>query len=612
MGIPRNSIQNKATNVTAEQHKVSRSKRGEVLGSRGGFRGCTVWFTGLSGAGKTTISFALEEYLVARGIPAYGLDGDNVRTGLNKNLGFAQEDREENIRRVAEVGKLFADSGVVALCSFVSPYNKDRDLARELHRAVGLPFFEIHVATTLEQCEKRDVKGLYKKARAGIIKGFTGIDQPYEIPTNPEVTINTEGRTVDECVQQIVEVLQTNNILPRSAVEKVIDLTVPEEQLSEAIVEAESLPKVEISKLDMQWLQVLGEGWATPLTGFMREREYLQCQHFNCLLDDGVTNQSVPIVLPLSTEDKERLSGQDKICLTYQGKAKAIIRDPEFYQHRKEERCSRQFGMYNEGHPYIAMINASGDWLVGGDVEVLGRITWGDGLDQYRLTPSELKAKFRQMNADAVFAFQLRNPIHNGHALLMTDCKRQLVDRGFRKPVLLLHPLGGWTKDDDVPLSVRMEQHQAIMEEGVLDPESTVLAIFPSPMMYAGPTEVQWHAKARMATGANFYIVGRDPAGMPHPDPPKRDIYEATHGGKVLGMAPGLTQLEIIPFKVAAYDTKAKAMAFFDPHRKEDFDFISGTRMRGLAKSGEMPPEGFMAKKAWTILSNYYQSLGKS
>ena len=100
-----------------------------------------------------------------------------------------------------------------------------------------------------------------------------------------------------------------------------------------------------------------------------------------------------------------------------------------------------------------------------------------------------------------------------------------------------------------------------------------------------------------MSAGANFYIVGRDPAGMPHPDPPKRDIYEATHGGKVLSMAPGLSQLEIIPFKVAAYDTKNKAMAFFDPHRKEDFDFISGTRMRTLARSGEMPPDGFMAPK---------------
>jgi len=597
----------KATNVFAQDHKVTRARRGEVLGS--GFRGCTIWFTGLSGAGKTTISFALEEYLVSRGIPSYGLDGDNIRTGLNKNLGFAPEDREENIRRVAEVGKLFADSGVVALCSFVSPFKKDRDLARQLHKQAGLPFYEIYVATSLEECEKRDVKGLYKKARAGLIKGFTGIDQVYEEPDNPELVLRTEGRPVSDCVQEIIEILQSQQIVPRSVVEKVTDLTVPEEELEAATAEAESLPSVEINKLDLEWVQVLGEGWATPLTGFMREREFLQCQHFNCLLDNGLTNQSIPVVLPISTADKEKLSSCEKFALRYQGKVKAVITNPEFYEHRKEERCARQFGLYNDKHPYIRMINESGDWLVGGEVSVLGRVTWNDGLDQYRLTPGELREKFRSMGADAVFAFQLRNPIHNGHALLMKECKQQLVSRGYSNPVLLLHPLGGWTKDDDVPLSVRMEQHKAIMDDGVLDPESTVLAIFPSPMMYAGPTEVQWHAKARMSAGASFYIVGRDPAGMPHPDPPKRDIYEATHGGKVLSMAPGLAQLEIIPFKVAAYDTKNKKMAFFDPHRKEDFDFISGTRMRGLAKSGELPPDGFMAPKAWTVLSNYYQSL---
>ncbi|XP_023341749.1 bifunctional 3'-phosphoadenosine 5'-phosphosulfate synthase isoform X2 [Eurytemora carolleeae] len=602
----------KATNVFAQKHTVSRDKRGAVLGNEGaGFRGCTVWFTGLSGAGKTTIAFALEEYLVARGIPAYGLDGDNIRTGLNKNLGFAPEDREENIRRVAEVGKLFADSGVIALCSFVSPYNKDRELARELHKDVGLPFFEVFVDTPLEECERRDVKGLYKKARAGIIKGFTGIDQPYEKPTNPEVVIKTVVDDVDVCVQQIVTVLMENGILNQDAVDIVNDLTVSPELLEEAKKEAESLPQLEISTLDLQWVQVLGEGWATPLSGFMKEREFLQCQHFNCLLDHGTTNLSIPIVLPVQTQDKERLQGCPAISLSYQGVCRAILRNPEFYEHRKEERCARQFGTTSSGHPYIKMIMDGGDWLAGGDIEVLGKIQWNDGLDQYRLTPTQLRNKFREMGADAVFAFQLRNPIHNGHALLMTDCKRQLTERGFKKPVLLLHPLGGWTKDDDVPLDIRMAQHQAIMEDGVLDKDSTVLAIFPSPMMYAGPTEVQWHAKSRMNAGANFYIVGRDPAGMPHPEPPKRDLYEATHGGKVLGMAPGLSKLEIIPFRVAAYDMKAKAMSFFDPRRKEDFDFISGTRMRALARSGELPPDGFMAPSAWKILSDYYKSLGQ-
>jgi len=602
--------QQKSTNVHYQERHVSRAKRGKVMGQRAGFNGCTIWFTGLSGAGKTTISFALEEYLVSQGIPSYSLDGDNVRHGLNKNLGFTQQDREENIRRISEVAKLFADGGIVCLTSFISPFKSDRDSARKLHEAAGLPFLEIFVDTPLDVCEERDVKGLYKKARAGQIKGFTGIDQKYEAPDKPELVLKTANTSISDCVQECVKLMQDMGILPQSAGNTVKELFVPKQHLDACKKEAASLPSVEITKLDMQWVQVLAEGWATPLTGFMREREYLQCQHFGCLLDDGVTNQSIPIVLPVNTEDKEKLVDQNAFTLNYNGKNVAILRNPEFYIHNKEERCSRQFGTSNTGHPYIKMIFDSGDWLVGGDLEVLERITWGDGLDDYRLTPNELRAKFREMNADAVFAFQLRNPVHNGHALLMSDTKRRLLEKGYSKPVLLLHPLGGWTKDDDVPLPVRIKQHQALMDEGILEPESTVMAIFPSPMMYAGPTEVQWHAKSRMSTGANFYIVGRDPAGMPHPDGGK-DLYEHTHGSKVLTMAPGLTQLEIVPFRVAAYNKVKKAMDFFDPEKKEDFEFISGTKMRGLARSGQNPPDGFMAPKAWKIMVEFYQSQAK-
>jgi len=190
----------------------------------------------------------------------------------------------------------------------------------------------------------------------------------------------------------------------------------------------------------------------------------------------------------------------------------------------------------------------------------------------------------------------------------MQDTRRRLIERGYKNPVLLLHPLGGWTKSDDVPLPVRMEQHQRILDEKVLDPATTVVAIFPSPMMYAGPTEVQWHCKARMNAGANFYIVGRDPAGMPHPDTGE-NLYDATHGAKVLTMAPGLTQLEIIPFKVAAYNKHKKAMDFYDPDKHEDYEFISGTKMRRMARNGEMPPDGFMAPSAWAVMVKYYQSL---
>ncbi|XP_025993701.2 LOW QUALITY PROTEIN: bifunctional 3'-phosphoadenosine 5'-phosphosulfate synthase [Solenopsis invicta] len=608
-----------ATNVSSQAHHVSRTKRGKAISSVGGFRGCTIWMTGLSGAGKTSISFQLEEYLVSQGIPTYSLDGDNMRTGLNRNLGFSKEDRKENVRRVAEVARLFADAGIITLCSFVSPFAADRKMAREIHENANLPFFEVFINASLQVCEARDVKGLYKKARQGIIKGFTGIDQSYDVPTEPDLVVDTENATIEQSTDIVINFLQLKQIVPKACLLKqfpFLELFVEEDRLDDVRKEMKTLPTLKIGKVDVQWLQVLAEGWAAPLKGFMRENEYLQVQHFNCLYENGVTiNQSIPIVLAVSTVDKstvdkERCFDATALVLRYQDKDLAVLRNPEFYLHRKEERCCRQFGTYDPRHPYVRLIRDSGDWLVGGDLEVLERIRWDDGLDHYRLTPNEIKIKCREIGADVVFAFQLRNPIHNGHALLMQDTRRRLVESGFKKPVLLLHPLGGWTKDDDVPLSVRIQQHQAVLEEGVLH-EDTILAIFPSPMCYAGPTEVQWHAKARMIAGANFYIVGRDPAGIPHPDKsatPDSNLYDATHGARVLSMAPGLQNLEIIPFRVAAYDTKANKMSFFEVERQQDFIFISGTKMRNFAKNSEDPPEGFMAPKAWKIVAKYFRT----
>nr|CAB3264650.1 ASAK ATP sulfurylase/APS kinase [Phallusia mammillata] len=431
-----------SSNIVYQQHHVSRDKRGQVMGTRGGFRGCTIWFTGLSGAGKTTVSMKLEEYLCSKGIPAYSLDGDNIRHGLNKDLGFSPKHREENIRRIGEVAKLFADAGVVCLVSFISPYRKDRLSARRVHGKSNLPFVEVFVDTPLGVCERRDVKGLYKKARNGQIKGFTGIDSPYEPPESPEVVVKTAEQSVSECMMKVAGSLMERGIIPYESSNLVQELFIAPDQLAATRAQAESLPAFEITKLDLQWLQVLSEGWASPLTGFMREKEFLQCQHFGCLLGGEPVNQSIPIVLPMRDEDKKRLEGVTEFVLTYEGNMKAVLRNPEFYEHRIEERCSRQWGTAHKDHPYIKMVLEGGNWLCGGDIEVLERITWGDGLDKYRLTPLELREKFREMNADAVFAFQLRNPVHNGHALLMQDTRRSLIERGYKNPVLLLHPLG--------------------------------------------------------------------------------------------------------------------------------------------------------------------------
>ncbi len=198
-----------ATNITWHDGEVTQEERQKNLGQKG----CTLWMTGLSGSGKSTVAVALEQVLIQRGHHAYRLDGDNVRHGLNKNLGFSAEDRAENIRRIGEVAKLFADAGLVTITSFISPYAADRDNVRELHAAGELPFIEVYVDCTLEEAEKRDPKGLYKKARAGEIKGFTGIDDPYEEPANAEIHIKTHEMSVEESVQTLLDELAKRGII---------------------------------------------------------------------------------------------------------------------------------------------------------------------------------------------------------------------------------------------------------------------------------------------------------------------------------------------------------------------------------------------------------------
>lgn len=194
----------KATNITWHEGHVKREQREALLKQKG----VLLWFTGLSGSGKSTIAYTLEHALVQRGHLCYVLDGDNIRHGLNKNLGFSAEDRAENIRRIGEVGKLFVDAGLITMTSFISPYRADRDAAR---KTVGEGnFYEIHLNTPIETCETRDPKGLYKKARAGELKGFTGIDDPYEAPLKPEMTIDATNTSPQQAAVMLVELLEKN------------------------------------------------------------------------------------------------------------------------------------------------------------------------------------------------------------------------------------------------------------------------------------------------------------------------------------------------------------------------------------------------------------------
>jgi adenylylsulfate kinase len=202
--------QPKSQNIVWHQTTVSRDEREAI----NGHRGCTVWLTGLSGSGKSTVANLLEKALWERGVRSFVLDGDNVRHGLNKDLGFSPKDRTENIRRIGEVAALFTDAGIVNVTAFISPYRDDRAIARK-----AMPegtFIEVYMKCELDECEKRDPKGLYKKARAGEIPEFTGISAPYEAPDNPELVVETTGQTPEQSLAAIVDYLESKGYIPKA------------------------------------------------------------------------------------------------------------------------------------------------------------------------------------------------------------------------------------------------------------------------------------------------------------------------------------------------------------------------------------------------------------
>lgn len=646
---------------------LSREKRYAALDQKG----VTLWMTGLSGSGKSTIAALLEEQLVLRyGKSVYRLDGDNIRTGLNRDLGFSKADRGESVRRVGELSCLFSDAGMITIVSLVSPYKADRDAVRKRHEEQGIKFFEVFMDVPLKIVQERDPKGLYKKVAAGEIKGFTGVDDPYEPPVDAEISIKNYEHTIQGSVDIIFKKLREEGVLvggpthpnglPYPDGDEVIDLHMTPSKAREARKHALTLPKALLTDIDLNWLQTIAEGWAAPLRGFMREGTLLQTIHFDSILVDplnitgmkvmneqqtnfdGFTtvppkrvSMSVPIVLPCTDFTKAAIEGSGKksvALVTKHGNFVGILHNPEIYRNRKEEIVSRVFGVIDFKHPYIEHIYSGGDWLIGGEIELFEKIKYNDGLDRWRLTAPEVTNEFIKKKADAVFAFQTRNPTHAGHAYLMKASRDSLLKRGYSNPILWLSPLGGWTKFDDVPLDVRIHQHENVLAEGMLDPATTVMAIWPAPMIYGGPTEVLFHAKSRRNAGATFFVAGRDPAGMKGSDEayfsPDDDLYDGNHGRYVLTTSPGQDPLEILPFGKVYYDKRDHVMKDMDPSRPDDFISISGSKMRALAGAGATPcdvsngkdipsdllaanciPPGFMVETGWKVVCDYYQNI---
>ncbi|POM57798.1 Sulfate adenylyltransferase, partial [Phytophthora palmivora] len=285
-------------NVYYDSSLLSRPQRYAALQQKG----ATLWFTGLSGSGKSTVGRALEKELLRRRVHTYRLDGDNVRIGLNRDLGFSETDRAESVRRVGEMSALFSEAGVITLVALVSPFRARRDEVRELHKKMGIPFYEVFVDVPVSVAADRDVKGLYKRAIKGEIKDFTGISSPYEEPLNPEIHLNASSQSLEDEVKMILDKLEAEGLLtgveePPSGYPGVavadggnavatFSTLFPDQPRGLHPDKYDELPRVLLRDEDVHWLQVIGEGWAAPLRGFMRESVYLQSLHFSSVLYD--------------------------------------------------------------------------------------------------------------------------------------------------------------------------------------------------------------------------------------------------------------------------------------------------------------------------------------
>jgi len=551
-------------------------------------KGFVLWLTGLSASGKTTIAKALERELIARGIhDVQRLDGDVVRQDLTRDLGFSKQDRDENIRRIAFVAELLSKNGVATMCAFISPYRQ----ARAVARARCLNFIEVYVECPMETLVERDPKGLYRKALAGEITGFTGVDDPYEVPESPEVVVHTDVETVDESTRVVLSYLERRGLIGGSDGQRAVPA--PLADLSNRIVPcAERLPRangpaIALSTTHLCELDAIGCGLYSPLTGFMTEQEYNHVVDAMRLPDGTVW--AIPVTLPVHAG----LSGEIKhgSILPLQGEdreAYGLIEVRDVFVRDLEAEAAAVYGTTDREHPGVARLLAEPATAVGGDIHLLQRAPITRG--RQHLDPVEVRTAFAERGWTSVVAFQTRNPIHRAHEYLQ-KCALEMADG------LFVNPLVGETKPGDVPADVRWRCYEELLG-GFYPPDRVMLAPFPVPMRYAGPREAIHHAVCRRNYGCTHIIIGRDHAGV--------GDYYGTYDAQRIFERFSHDELGILPlcFEHAFFCRACGQMTSSKtcPHGNEHHVFLSGTKLRELLRDGAAIPEEFTRPAVAEIL----------
>jgi 3'-phosphoadenosine 5'-phosphosulfate synthase len=536
-------------------------------------RGFVVWFTGLSGAGKSTIANALKAELEARGRHVELLDGDEVRTHLSKGLGFSKEDRDTNIRRIGYVARLVARSGGVAITAAISPYREVRD---EL-RAQTPGFVEVFARAPLDTLVERDVKGLYKKAIAGEISNFTGVSDPYEEPLDPDVVCDTSRESVDQSLAKVIAALERLGHLDRHVGERL-----PEgEELNALRAEARTLPRLEVGQRELSDLFMLATGGLSPVDAFMGELDYTS------VIETGRLAGGQPFTIPIVLRADSAPSAE-RIALFIGDQPVGILDVTSTFKILPDAEAQGVYGTSDVAHPGVRVLQDSGPWALAGAVTALARPT--SGFPEYDLTPVQVRAVKAARAWKTMVGFQTRNPVHRAHEYLQ-KVALEIVDG------LLLHPLVGETKSDDVPASVRMSCYEELLK-GYFPADRVLLATNPAWMRYAGPKEAVFHAIVRRNYGCTHFIVGRDHAGV-------GNYYDTYAAHRIFDQyAPGELGIEILRFEHTFYCSACGGMASTRtcPHPADMHRTLSGTAVRKLLADGHELPVEFTRPEVARVL----------
>jgi sulfate adenylyltransferase/3'-phosphoadenosine 5'-phosphosulfate synthase len=555
--------------------------------------GFIVWFTGLSGAGKSTLANKLVGELKERGVRNVEvLDGDEVRTHLSKGLGFSREDRATNIDRIGYVARRLAENGTVAITAAISPYTADRDAVRAQSKA---PFIEVHVAAELGVLAGRDPKGLYKRALAGEIPHFTGVSDPYEAPAHPEVRVDTGTETVDQSTKKIIDYLVQQNLISDAGKRmmkahggKLVDRIVKPERVKALTDEARSLRKIELSRRELSDLLLIGEGALSPLEGFQGPNEV------KSVVERGRLPNGLAWTIPITLVDKGlgAKKGERIALFDHDGALRAVLTVSATFKMDLRQVAEKVYGTTDEKHPGVQALMNEGEDRIAGTVEVLPF----QREDPRILSPRQVRAELKKRGWRDIVDFQTRNPLHRSHEHLI----RTALDIADG---VLLQPLVGETKSDDIPGDVRMKCYEALIKN-YFPADRIILAPIDVTMRYAGPAEAIHHAILRQNYGATRMIVGRDHAGVgkfygPFDAQKRFERYDSD------SLAIQSMPMDVTFWCTACGGTASEHSCGHGPENRLE---LSGSEVRRRLTAGEPLPSEFTRPEVEEILRAYYQS----